>query len=147
LTGAQILDGSIGPQEVGNESLTGTDIDDGTLTGVDIADHSGVDTCTHGAARFGELCVGVANQHNTWISAGILCGNLELRLPSLGEAVSLATNYDLPSVDENEDFWTEETLGSGPIFQAWTVRDGGGGFTFDDVTASYETVCVTTPTN
>jgi hypothetical protein len=157
LGSADIQNGALGTSDIHDESLGGIDIADDTithfdvanedLTGADIANQSGVDTCTHGTARFGELCVGVANQHNTWISAGILCGNLELRLPSLGEAVSLATNYDLPSVDEREYFWTDETLGSGPIFQVWIVYDEAGGFTFDDVTASHETVCVTTPTN
>jgi hypothetical protein len=30
-----------------------------------------------------------------------------MRLPTYGEARQLATNYDLPNVDETEFFWTE----------------------------------------
>jgi hypothetical protein len=147
LTGAQILDGSIGPQEVGNESLTGTDIDDETLTGADIANQSGVDTCTHGANRFGELCVGVANQHDVWAAASGLCASLELRLPSLGEARALAENHDLPNVDESEWFWTEETIAlSASVSEAYIVSDDGSVNRVNEGTSA-ETVCVTTPTN
>jgi hypothetical protein len=151
-----IRNASLTGSDVAQESLSGGDVADGTiesadvsnenLTGADIANQSGVDTCTHGTVRYGELCVGVANLHKSWIGAVILCSNLELRLPSLGEATSLAHNHDLPNVEDNEDFWTEEMLGSGPVPQAWIVNDVGG-FTFDDYSASYETVCVTTPTN
>src|SRR4051794_7766924 len=45
--------GAVGSAVVINESLTGQDI----------KNQSNVDTCTHGTVRFGELCVGVANEH------------------------------------------------------------------------------------
>ena len=72
-------------------SLTGSDIGNETLSGADIDNQSGVDTCTHGTKRFGELCVGVANVAQNWTAALNLCADLELRLPSLGEALSLAS--------------------------------------------------------
>ena len=89
-----------------------------------LKDQSGVDTCTHGSARFGELCVRVANQHHDYFAAGDLCEALELRLPSLGEAQSLARNHDLPNAAENEPIWTEEFDEDGTNFLAFTVTDG-----------------------
>ena len=71
---------------------------------------SGVDTCTHGSVRFGELCVGVANITQNWDSARSLCESLELRLPSLGEAEALATHHDLPAVGDNVAVLDRELL-------------------------------------
>jgi len=140
--------------EVGNNQIRSADVRDDTLaggglTGADITNQSGVDTCTHGAVRFGELCVGVANQHHNWYDARNLCAGLELRLPSLGEAESLAQNYDLPSVDQGEYFWTDEAYydSAGPAFYAYVVSDGFGATVDPAATASDETLCVTTPTN
>jgi hypothetical protein len=93
--------------------------------------------------RFGELCVGVANEHHDWFGAANVCNNLSLRLPAVGEAKMLATNHDLPNVDQSEEFWTDEYVESGVI---WTVNDSGGSITIPQLDDA-ETVCVTTPTN
>ena len=131
-------------------SLTSEDIGNETLTGNDITDQSGVDTCTHETVRFGELCVGVANQHKTWTAASNLCAGLELRLPSRGEAQQLAQNHDLPNVDQNEFFWTDEfsVYPDGDTFalSAYIVSDSGV-WVLEETGAPDETVCVTTPTN
>jgi len=133
---ADVADGAVGSAGVANESLTGQDV----------KNQSGVDTCTHGTARFGELCVRVANQHHDYFAAGDLCEALELRLPSLGEAQSLARNHDLPNASENEPFWTEEFYKDGTNLLAFTVTDGNSVASVSFVTDE-ETVCVTTPTN
>jgi hypothetical protein len=90
--------GAVGSAAVINESLTGQDI----------KNQSGVDNCTHGTVRFGELCVGVANEGHTWAAALLLCRDLNLRLPSYGEALALGKNYDLPSIGGGDIFWSEE---------------------------------------
>jgi hypothetical protein len=147
LDGTRIADESIGTDDVGDGSLTGDDVNDGTLTGVDIAPQSGVETCTHGTVRTGELCVGVANEHHTWADAAQLCANLELRLPSLGEALELAQNHDLPNVGESEFFWTGNRYYFQNAREADIVNDGGDDSVIIATDPTSETVCVTTPTN
>ena len=136
--------------DIASESLTGTEIANGSLTGAEVADQSGVDTCTHGTVRFGELCVGVANVGNTWFGAVDLCADLNLRLPSYGEGVALARNFDLPNAGQAEHFWTEEqvTIDTAGPTEFWSrmVNDGGI-VAFGNTDTEHETVCVTTPTN
>ena len=140
-----VLSDDLGPgaqvkaPDVAANAVNGADVTNESLTGPD-------DTCTHGTARFGELCVRVANKHHDYFAAGDLCEALELRLPSLGEAQSLARNHDLPNAAENEPFWTEELYKDGTNFLAFTVTDGNSVASVSFVTDE-ETVCVTTPTN
>ena len=165
-TGANIVDASLTSADYKNNDIRSADVKEASLgngdfvtgsvdsrvatnnslTGGDIADQSGVDTCTHGTARFGELCVGVANEHHNWSDALNLCGSLQLRLPSLGEALSLAASYDLPSVDQNEHFWTEQFFWNQED-DAWVVSDDTNFTYFAETYSGGETVCVTTPTN
>jgi hypothetical protein len=129
--------GAVGSAAVINESLTGQDV----------KNQSGVDTCTHGTVRYGELCVGIANEHHNWYDAHALCAALELRLPSMGEAFALARNHELPNVDATEDFWTEEFFATANGSFAMVTNDGGGYQGAKGTTSQQETVCVTTPTN
>jgi hypothetical protein len=80
-------------------TVTGADVVDESLTGADIQDQSGVDTCVS-SARVGQLCVRVENSHRPWEEAFLHCANLDLRLPTLGEAMELAKTHDIPNVDE-----------------------------------------------
>jgi hypothetical protein len=84
--------------------LTGRDIAGESLTGAEIADQSGVDTCTHVSVRFGELCVVIANVRQNWSDALGFCAHRGLRLPSFSEAVTLATRYDLPDIGDLSSF-------------------------------------------
>ena len=72
--------GAVGSTAVINESLTGTDI----------KNKSGVDTCVD-TVRLGNLCFRAENFDRPFSNAGQHCANLNLRLPSLGEAKALAT--------------------------------------------------------
>ena len=150
LTAADLRGGSVGNTEIADGGVRSVEVQNEALTGTDIKDQSGVDTCTHGTVRFGELCVRVANQQLEWPDARQLCAGLELRLPSLGEAESLAQHHDLPNVDPAEPFWTEESTvpNSGNPVDAlvYIVTDSG----LMGISAggnNLETVCVTTPTN
>jgi hypothetical protein len=125
------------------------DVVNESLTGEDIKNQSGVDTCTHGTVRFGELCVRVADDGDqTWYGAQELCSAYELRLPSLGEAQALAKNHDLPNVGPAEYFWSEEFFQNATIGNlVWTMRGDGGTRSTAPYLDTRPTVCVTTPTN
>ncbi len=147
-----IINGQVKTVDIGNHQVRSVDVRDDTLpggglTGVDIADQSGVDTCTHGTARFGELCVRNDNVQRNWSGAVARCNELGLRLPSLGEATTLGSNFDIPDVDNFEELWTDarDAFG-GPEPVIWVVNEDGGIFA-SVVSNPEETVCVTTPTN
>jgi hypothetical protein len=136
LVAADLRPNSVGTSEVTNESLTGQDI----------KDRSGVDTCVN-TVRIGQLCFRAENRARPWYEAFEHCANLDLRLPSLAEALELAKTHDLPNVGEFEFFWTgDRWLGDGGTFRADTMSDAGGDG-FSVLSSAYETVCVTTPTN
>jgi hypothetical protein len=135
LAAADLRSGSVGSSEVANESLTGADIQN----------KSGVDTCVN-TARLGDLCFRAENNHRNYVNAAQHCANLNLRLPSAAEGEALATNYDLPNVDQSEDFWTDETIFLNSAF--WSgIQDDDGIAGFSSRSDLQETVCVTTPTN
>ena len=69
----------------------------------------------------------------------------ELRLPSLGEALALAINRDVPTRPKPQ-FWTEEFYSPQTDFRVWTVNDAGS-VSNDSKDNPKEVVCVTTPTN
>ena len=152
-------DNSLTSADVKNFSLGNGDFLDGSVDGRVVQDQSGVDTCTHGTVRFHELCVGVANAKLTWGESLRLCADLELRLPSVSEAVALARAHNLPNVD-SESFWTDDSVSYTPPgipveveHHVYAVRDDAGQFSADgslshhDAGTLSETVCVTTPTN
>jgi hypothetical protein len=137
LVAADLRPGSVGGSEAANNSLTGADI----------RDKSGVDTCVN-TVRLGDLCFRAENHARPWLNAAAHCANLNLRLPTLGEAKALGTTYDLPNVDQLEWFWTDEIVVIGNEIWAHTENeDSGTGWSRVNWTASRETVCVTTPTN
>ena len=67
---------------------------------------------------------------------------IDMVAPSLAEAMALAHRYDLPNVDDGEEFWTGEPREGGAFFTNETGIIGQG-----LTTTERETVCVTTPTN
>ena len=133
--------GGLTSADIRNESAPG-----GGLTGADIRDQSGVDTCTHGTQRFGELCVRVLPAaEQPWFNALGACATVGLRLPLLVEAVQVS-GHDLPNIGPQELFWTADHWYSGSSERSWGTSESGG--SLDSSTESnYRTVCVTTPTN
>jgi hypothetical protein len=128
---------AIGSGKVVNESLTGADV----------KNQSGVDTCVAGTVRLGQLCVRGENQANDWLSAGLHCANLDLRLPSVGEALELATTHDIPNADDGEYFWTETRYEGPDGFSYAQIVADSPAIANAEIHGSRETVCVTTPTN
>jgi hypothetical protein len=140
----------IGPGTVsGHKPPSGdhANIISGSINGTDIADRSGVDTCkTPLTAKFGPICAGSDAGARTFFDALSYCAGFELRLPSLSEAVALATKRDVPGVNGFQVFWTDERFQASDETQAAQTVDENGdvGFahTFSDTS---QTVCVTDP--
>jgi hypothetical protein len=135
--------------DVADNAVGSPDVINNSLTGADIKNKSGVDTCVN-TVRLGNLCFRAENQARPWLAAAQHCANLNLRLPSHTEAKALAANYDLPNVEQSEDFWTEETVSRGPNEDEWAFVESdaaSSGFSLTRWDLSAETVCVTTPTN
>jgi hypothetical protein len=82
---ADLRSNSVGPGEIINGGVRTLDVPDESLTGNDIANQSGVDTCVQ-STRIGQLCFRAENFARKWEPASDHCGNLDLRLPSFGEA-------------------------------------------------------------
>ena len=143
---SDVIDNSLASVDLKNNQIRSADVQNESLTGADIEDQSGVDTCTHSAERLGELCVGSDHLTRAWSPAVEACADYGLRLPSLGEAKHLATDYDIPGFGDTEDFWTEELVFIDDQTFAFGMNDGGQVIGRATTTA-LRTLCVTTPTN
>src|SRR4051812_6472554 len=103
---ANIIGGSVNGQDVANNSLTGADI----------ANRSGVDTCRPSLTKLGATCAGSDGQQATRNQAIDFCAASGLRLPSLSEAITMAKNFDVPGVPANNgvggpaNFWTDDSF-------------------------------------
>ena len=149
---SDIINGQVKSPDIGTGQVQSVDVRDDTLangglTGADIADQSGVDTCVS-TIRIGQLCVRAENLHRTWNPAFEHCANLGLRMPSFAEAKELAQTHDIPNVDEGEWFWTESLMPNAAHdgFTAFAVNDESTSSN-DFLSDLNETVCVTNPTN
>jgi hypothetical protein len=140
-----IINGQVKSPDIGTGQVQAIDVKNEGLTGAEIADQSGVDTCVS-TTRLGSLCVRAENFARTWNQARAHCANLDLRTPSLGEALQLAQTHDIPNVDENESFWTDEIVNDGAGVSAAVINDAGADALLGSG-GSAETVCVMTPTN
>jgi hypothetical protein len=121
---------------------------DGSITGRDIADRSGVDTCRpHLTIKFGPVCAGSDGASRSWNDASQYCSDFGLRLPSISEALTLARNNTVPGTDSGQYFWTED-LTFDPTFsddEAFAVRGDGSSFSLFGLGVHSQTVCVTDP--
>jgi hypothetical protein len=116
-----------------------------SITGKDIADRSGVDTCQAPLTKkFGPICAGSDGVARDWNDALQYCSGLGLRLPMLSEAVTLAQNYDVPGVGTGYDFWADDTiLQAGSSYAEAVNRTSAYGFL--PTSQKHQTVCVTDP--
>ena len=130
---------SVGSDEVTNNSLTGTDIDESTLVGVK-------DGCHAGAALLGRLCAGSDGVLRTWDQAWQFCASIGLRLPTVGEALLLAQNYDVPGIGAGQYFWTDDFSGTSAASRVVVSEEAAYLPTIIGTSVTY-TLCVETPTN
>jgi hypothetical protein len=153
-----IKDSQVKTADLVNNAVRSNKVADESLTGADIQNQSGVDTCVL-TTRLGSLCVRAENSARLWRDAMRHCANLDLRVPSLGEALQLATTHDIPNVDEGEFFWTDEASlyprrpidpqepGFAPFNPISFIVNDKAEFGQAYHEGSFETVCVMTPTN
>jgi hypothetical protein len=138
VAGIDIMDGAVASVDVAANSLTGADIDEANV--------SGLDRCPTGATRLGRLCARSDGTNRNWDNAMVHCASLALRLPTLGEALTLAINNDVPGVGSTGAFWTDGVVDFIGDRTAWVVADNG--IHADPSTSnSNETVCVVPPFN
>jgi hypothetical protein len=125
-------------------SVNGTDVANNSLTGSDIKDRSGVDTCQSPlTVQLGSICAGSDGNARNWNGALGYCAGLRLRLPSVSEAVAMAENHTVPGVPGGQAFWTDELLYENG-FDAVIVDLSRGNHLADETTPE-PTVCVTDP--
>jgi hypothetical protein len=125
-------------------SVGSRDVADNNLTGADIANRSGVDTCPSPlTAKFGAICAGSDGGARTWEGAIAYCRGFDLRLPTLSEASALDHQYDVPGVISGQYFWTDEQEST--TTAAAVAGSGGGGWIYADESQTHQTVCVTDP--
>ena len=140
-----IINGQVKSPDIGTGQVQAIDVKNEGLTGGDIADQSGVDTCTHETVRLGELCFRAMNSPQNFFGASAACTSAGLRLPTYAEATALAA-FDLPDLEDTETFWTSNYWTDEVSARSLGVDDGGSTVS-GATTNTYETVCVTTPTN
>jgi hypothetical protein len=120
-----------------------------SINGTDIADRSGVDTCqTPLLKKFGPICAGSDGGARDWFDAINYCAGFNLRLPSEGEAITLAKKYDVPGVGLNQAFWTDEKVFINDAPNAAIVGENAPfGSTYGAISqgVTKQTVCVTNP--
>jgi hypothetical protein len=122
----------------------------GSISGKDIADRSGVDTCQLPlVGKKGPICAGSDGVSRSWYQSVNRCSDFDLRLPSYSEARALAENHDVPGVPPAMQhggpyFWTD-AYWEDPTPRSYGVDESGN--TVIDLVASGSniTVCVTDP--
>jgi uncharacterized protein YjbI with pentapeptide repeats len=150
LTGTDIANLSLTTSDMAADTLTGADVANDSLTGLDINEASlaGVrDSCHGGAVLLGRICAGSDGGLRTQQAAFDQCASFGLKLPSLGEAVLMGRNFDVPGVADGQSFWTDSIADiNGATYVSNAVfEDGHHIATFATDTA--RTVCVEDPSD
>src|ERR1044072_6059512 len=86
-----IINGQVKSPDIGTGQGQTIDAKNDGLTGADVADQRGVDTCPHGTVRLGELCFLAMNSPQNFFGASGVCAGAGLRLPTYAEATALAS--------------------------------------------------------
>ena len=134
---ANLIAGSVGSRDVA----------DNNLTGADIANRSGVDTCqTPKVGKFGPICAGSDGNQRTWVNAMDYCTASRLRLPSLSEAITLAKGFDVPGIGATGTFWADDSSFDPQTLNEYAyVVDENGNYAISTKNQASYTVCVTDP--
>jgi hypothetical protein len=142
VTSAKIVDSGVGSLDVGANALTGADIQESTLAGVKDGD-----SCGASGTLFGRLCASSDGVNRQFFAAMDFCASRGMRVPTWGEAHTLALNHDVPGVT-TAPFWTDDALdmpSPEPVELRVIVVGEDGGRAVGGGAESWETVCVTDP--
>jgi hypothetical protein len=156
LTGTDVLDGSIKGADIGGLTITGFDVAFNAIEDVHVKDDSLTDFdireedlfhCHGAGVLLGKLCVNTRGTGNI-SDASHVCALFDLRLPTLGEAVTLGLGYDVPGVGAGEAFWTDEIYfwHSSAAFANFVKVDENGAGIQESGANPNRIVCVETPT-
>ena len=141
LLASDLATGSVGTDEVQDDALTGSDINESTLVGLR-------DGCPGTSVLRGRICVGGDGALRTWDDTWRYCAGLGLRLPSVGESLTLALNYDIPAIAETDYFWTDDFSDTAnSTLTRVLVSDQAKYFPFNAASQAANSVCVDTPTD
>jgi hypothetical protein len=127
-------------------SVNGADVQTNSLTGADIQNQSGVETCQFPLLRRGAICAYAPGGAMTLSDALNYCAANGFRLPTASEGITMAKLYDVPGVDPAlfQDFWTDSYFFQNNNSWARVVREDGSS-QFSNVITSAQVVCVTDP--
>jgi hypothetical protein len=130
--------------DVADNAVNSADVTTESLTGADIKNRSGVETCSPGLKKLGRICGESDSVSRNWFDALDHCSSSGLRLPTPGEAVTMAQNFDVPGVPPGGVFWTDNEFFVDGGFNAVVVSEDGG---IDNApeSQSNKTVCVAIP--
>ena len=105
-----------------------------------------LDTCVSPlTARYGRICVGSDGMARDWHGAVDYCAGFGLRLPTLGEAMTLGRGFDVPGVeDDGSSFWTDNLYFDAGVYQVTAVFENGNEVS-NPRSGAAQTVCVTDP--
>jgi len=145
--GADVRNGTLDELDIADGGIGGQDIRDGSITRDDIT-AVGLEHCPGNLlTRLGEICALNDGVERWWFQAITACANFGLRLPTLGEAMKLATIFDVPGVSAGQSFWTQDVYNGSASGMAWTVSESSqySEASIWDNTNKRDTVCVTAP--
>ena len=99
--------------------------------------------------RHGRTCAGSDGVARSFYDSISYCAEAGLRLPSLSEAMTLASLFDVPGVSGTDYFWTDAIffVPSDSNEYAYVVSDAGSTFATLTSDATPKTVCVGDPSN
>jgi hypothetical protein len=81
------------------------------------------------------------------LTAAQYCATLGLRLPTTGESLLTAQNYDIPAIADTDFFWTDDVTGNTSVTQRALVSDNAQFFSYNPASTAAQTICVATPTD
>ena len=122
LSGAAYAGVVVTGKSIENRSITGKDIAADAITGKQIKEKKlhGVLSCGQATPLdVGDLCVGPVQPATSWQAALDACGLVNLRLPSIGEAM-LVTNT--AQHRNNNYIWTSDYVDVGPPSTRAVIR-------------------------
>jgi hypothetical protein len=137
--------------DVADNAINSRDVLNESLTGADIKNQSGIQTCNRPLVRrFGRICEGSDGGVRTWRDASDYCTQYGLRLATLGEALAMASKYVVDGVNNGDYFWTDNVYVEDGLLRALTVGDFATNGTFigtGSFSDTRKTVCVANPTS
>ncbi|HUS22260.1 MAG TPA: hypothetical protein VMZ66_09645 [Aeromicrobium sp.] len=97
-----IVDGQVYGSDIAANAVSGSKIYDNSVTAADIDESTLVLTCPSGTTQARDLCYSESSLAN-WADAALACRDQHLRLPSVGEAITVdeVLNFGVPLLTDH----------------------------------------------